>query len=357
VLAVFGFVLALGTTPALHAEPDRTRGASRRVVAKPPGLQLKDGDRLVRPRVFDIYRVEKVDGSRLRLRGEREGYSGWADSAQVVPIGQAVAFYTDYIRANPDDPYGYTIRGIIHERELREFDLALADYNEVIRLSPTGSYAYNNRGQLWFAKGEYDRAIADHTQAIRLDSTNALAWNHRGGDWLAKREFDRALADFDGAHRVAPASDSAEFSRLYVLYAARRDGAVEVAGRLLEGRGWRGHNALYVVIIGHLAALQSDRSGPARTFLDEAAARCDRSAWPYPVVKYLRGEIDEATLLAAATDNGKMTEARCYLGLKMIQSKRREAALSHLQWVMLQGDPTFLEYAVAMAELDTLTGK
>ena len=96
---------------------------------------------------------------------------------------------------------------------------------------------------------------------------------------------------------------------------------------------------------------------PRQWPVDDAAARCDTSAWPYPVVKYLRGEIDEAKLLATATDVEKMTEARCYLGLKLIQQKQKEAALVHLYWVTEHGDPSFLEYTVAQAEIDRLTGR
>ena len=68
---------------------------------------------------------------------------------------------------------------------------------------------------------------------------------------------------------------------------------------------------------------QGDR---AKTLLDDAAARCDRSAWPYPIVKYLRGEIDEPKLLAAANDNNKMTEARCLLGLEVLEKGKKDAA-------------------------------
>ena len=37
--------------------------------------------------------------------------------------------------------------------------------------------------------------------------------------------------------------------------------------------------------------------------------------WPHPVVELLRGELDEAALLAAAGDDDETTAARCYLGM------------------------------------------
>jgi lipoprotein NlpI len=357
VLAAIGIVLDLATPIALHADPGKDQWIGKRVILRSTGFLLLADARLIHPRRFDIYRVEKVDGPRLWLQGEREGYSGWTRAADVVAVSQALKFFSDEIRANPDDPNGYTLRAIFLERERKEFDQALADYNEVIRLDPTKPYGYNNRGKLWFAKNEFDRAIADYTEAIRRDPNETVAYNNRGSAWLAKKEYDKAMADFDEAQRLDPTYGAVGFNRIYVLFAARRDGVVEASQRLLELKGWRGFHSTYVVIMGHLGALRSHQSGQAKTFLDDAAALCDRSAWPYPVVRYLRGEIDEAQVLAAANDNGKMTEAHFYLGLKLIQQKQEKAALPHLLWVTDNGDPSFLEYKVALIEVDRLTGK
>ena len=92
----------------------------------------------------------------------------------------------------------------------------------------------------------------------------------------------------------------------------------------------------------------------AKKLLDEAASRCDTAAWPFPVVKYLRGEIDESKLMAAATDNDKMTEARCFLGLDTEQKGRKEEALAHFHWVKEHGNSSFYEYTIALGELDRL---
>jgi hypothetical protein len=111
------------------------------------------------------------------------------------------------------------------------------------------------------------------------------------------------------------------------------------------------------VILGHFAALRGGRNDQARSFLDEAAARFDRSAWPYPVVAYLRGESTQDKLLAAATDNEKMTEARCFLGLDAIQRQANDSAIAHFRWVTEHGNPRSIEYGIALAELRRLARK
>ena len=91
--------------------------------------------------------------------------------------------------------------------------------------------------------------------------------------------------------------------------------------------------------------------------LDEAARRCDVSSWPYPIAKYLRGEIDESTLIAAATDDDRLTDVHCFLGLKAESENKKDAALTHFRWVKEHGNPGFFQYAIGVCELDGLEGK
>jgi hypothetical protein len=105
------------------------------------------------------------------------------------------------------------------------------------------------------------------------------------------------------------------------------------------------------------AALRDGQPDQATKLLGEAERRCDTAAWPYPIIKYLRGEIDEATLTAAASDSDRMTELNCFLGLGCLQKEKREAALDHFRWVMEHGNPDLTQYAISPAELDHLKGK
>ena len=86
--------------------------------------------------------------------------------------------------------------------------------------------------------------------------------------------------------------------------------------------------------------------------LDEADAKADKSLWPYPVVKYLRGEIDEKALMDLATDNDKMTDARGYLGYDLLLKGKPAEAREHFLWTKDHGNRNYVAYALALAELD-----
>jgi hypothetical protein len=129
------------------------------------------------------------------------------------------------------------------------------------------------------------------------------------------------------------------------------------AERVLDLEGWRGSSSIYAAVLGHLSARRLGQAAQAKSFLDAAAARCDTSDWSYPIVRYLRGEIDESKVLAPATDDDKKTQAHFLLGLDSLQKGRREAALAHFRWVGEHGSPLDPQDTIARTELDRLGGK
>jgi len=142
---------------------------------------------------------------------------------------------------------------------------------------------------------------------------------HRAVAWSAKKEHDKAVKDYEEIIRLEPKSR-------------------------------------YAFIRGHLAARQAGNEAKAKRFLNDAAGKLDKTAWPYPLVKFLRGEMDEAALLKQAGDNDKQTEARCYLGLDYALKGRKKEALTHFRWVKEHGNSNFnfVEYTIAMNELERL---
>ena len=71
----------------------------------------------------------------------------------------------------------------------------------------------------------------------------------------------------------------------------------------------------YAVILGPAStARKVGDEALAKRFLSNSAGKLDE-AWPHAVVRYLRGEIDEAAVMSSATDDDKRTEAHCYLGM------------------------------------------
>ena len=146
-----GETLAIGPLPAAFAlalivllSPISTVQAhdskdwiGKRVVQKARNFTLRLNDEPVERagKGLDVYRVEQSDGPTLFLKAERVGASGWAAALEVVPVEKAIDYFTEQIRARPQDAFPYAMRAFLrHDR--KEIDLALRDYDQAITLDP-----------------------------------------------------------------------------------------------------------------------------------------------------------------------------------------------------------------------------
>jgi tetratricopeptide (TPR) repeat protein len=316
----------------------------------------------------------------LLAQAEREAFGKIMNSAgqnlleQLVQRGsralgtqdydRAIEDFNEAIRLDPEYTDAYINRGRAWYVK-KEYDKAIKDYDEAIRLEPKhNSAAYIYRGRAWYAKKEYDKAIEDYDRAIdafndnevilRRDRTKyADAYIDRGRAWSAKKEYDKAIKDYDEAIRLRPKYDWAHFCRSVAQLLDRRPKAMDGFQAVLELQGWKGNIPPYAVVLGHFAARVAGDEAEAERFLKDAAGKLDET-WPYPVVQFLRGDIDEAALLKLSTDDDKRTEARCFLGMDHALKGRKGEALAHFRWVKEHGNTTFIEYAIAVAELDQL---
>jgi tetratricopeptide (TPR) repeat protein len=269
---------------------------------------------------------------------------------------KAIADFTEAIRINPADPQPYYNRGHAWASK-KEFDQALADYSEAIRLNPNEVDAHINRAIIRQSRRDFDKAVAGFLRAVEISPRRVEAHLALAGAWQAMRELQKALASYEHAIELDPGSSRGHFGRAAVLFMLGRPGVGDEIKMVIAQDGWRGGLAPYAAILGHFSARRSGDPEQAKSLLESASAQADRSAWPYPIVQHLRGEIDEPKLIAAATDGDKMTEARCCLGLDQLLSGHTEAALSHFQWVKQHGEPISTEYSIAVNELERLSAK
>lgn len=56
---------------------------------------------------------------------------------------------------------------------------AISYYNEAIRLNPNDDMEYNNRGSAYWCLKQYEKALKDFNKALELNPNNTLAKNNR----------------------------------------------------------------------------------------------------------------------------------------------------------------------------------
>lgn len=310
----------------------------------------------------------------------------------VVVLASACAWAQNPFELRPDGPLVVprTLAFDLHFI-LKNYDRSIADYTEAIRLDPKHGSAFHYRGDAWYEKASSDKALADYAEAIRLDPQDPWPYNGRSGAWEIKREFDRALDDLNTAIRLAPKTSTFFANRasvwllkhdtgkagadletarrldpndVYVIYTCavfeflkRSRDASDGFHKASELAGWRDQLAGYATLMEYFWARNDGHRDQSSRLLDEAAQKCDPSAWPYPVIKYLRGEIGESTLMAAGNERDRMTDVRCFLGLKALREGKNDIAPEHFRWVVEYGNASSTQYAISLIELDRLEGK
>ena len=349
-------------------QPAENSHVGKRVITQ-PGTVLKVGNQVVddeglgkerargkNQNEFRTYMVKQANGPWLWLVAEGSSAKGWAPAANVILFDQAIDYITGQIRANPGDWAKYVWRANVWLKQ-KELDTAIADYNEAIRLNPgSAGVAHQGRGRAWRDRKDYDKAIADCDEAIRLDPGHARAYYTRGVVWSDKKDYDKAIADYNEAIRLYPGFVRAYCNRCVAFLLTGSPKVDDDARKVLELEGWRGEYSQYAVLWGYFGLRRAGNADSAKRLLDDAAARCETTAWPYPVIRYLRGELDQTAMLAAASDNDKMTVARFYLGLDLALKGRYEEAREHYRWVKEHGNPSLFQFTRALAELDKLAG-
>src|SRR5262245_56682853 len=116
-------ILCLGISSQLFTCDDKHKVGDR-VVVIADSVNVKSGGEVVDilPRGFTVT-VRDVRDEEIGLLVRRFGYIARAD---VLPLNQAIAYFTELIRAEPQDSTLFHGRALCH-KELGEYDEAIID--------------------------------------------------------------------------------------------------------------------------------------------------------------------------------------------------------------------------------------
>ena len=294
--------------------------------------------------------------------------------------GDAVAAASRAIKMNPSDPTGWDNRGLAYT-QMRQFSKAIADFNQAIKLRPNEPKYICHRGIAYLEMGDYPHALTDLTKAITLKPDYSLAHFNRGVAYYLMGKYEQSHNDiktaihYDPHYALAwyvfpldplkgpkekePMDNPSDYyyratTRILLL---RNELAIADLKKYLELAGWQADLSQDSVLLLYLGYLRNHQDAQAKAILDEAAVKCDKTKWPYPVIGCLRGEVGEDDLLKQATDTEQQTQARSVVGLHHWFSQHREQATGHFNWLKTNGHGAVVTYSLALRELEKLHEK
>lgn len=111
-------------------------------------------------------------------------------------IKEAIKYYDEAIKIDPNYVYAYTNRGAI-KSDLAQYKEAIKDYDKVIELKPN-AYVYAARAYAYRMQGCSKEAIMDYSEAIKLDSNNIFLYYKRA----ELENYEEAIRDYDEIIRI-----------------------------------------------------------------------------------------------------------------------------------------------------------
>lgn len=213
-----------------------------------------------------------------------------------------------------------------------------------------------DRGSEALRKGDADTAIADYTATLDIDKSNASAYAGRGAAKRLKGDYRGALADLSRSIELNSSVQSAYYTRAWVnLILGNGDDAYADAVKLLS---FNDSNHLVFpshVLIAYFGLRQAKRDPEADAFLKGILPKLFSGASTTQIARYLRRELTEDQLFAAANGTRAMIEARTYVGLDQLLSGKQDAALTNFRWVVANSEKRAYESSLAQMQITHLT--
>jgi tetratricopeptide (TPR) repeat protein len=295
---------------------------------------------------------------------------------------EAIALYEKQLQRKPDDPAPLAYRAFSKYRQ-GKYEEAIEDSSKALAakesewILPTRTDAYIQCGQYAYAVRDFKKLIAKHDQSelqyrVKLAKTYWLmdkdeqaleelekiiqespnyieASTLRAYIWQDSGQIDDALKELKYMKGCQPIDPKEVWycQREYVRYSlADYKGAIEDAERVMQ---FSSDYKVYAPIVKYLANQRLSNQS-ALTQLEQDTSSIQSDAWPYPVLIYLQGKMSAEELFKLATDNDRLTEAKTYVGMNL-HVKNDKSSIEMLNWVVKNGNKSFLEYTLARSEL------
>lgn len=191
--------------------------------------------------------VMEVNGDLLLVTAN---VRGWIRAADVIPLDEAVEYFTQLIERVPRDARNYYYRAAVHQT-LGDYDAAMRDYDEAVRLNPADPAYYTERAICFFYTKDFAGAASDVAQALRLQPKNHGAWVVRGVLNSETGNYAAAMDDWSTAARLAPTSIAPRANLVELLACCPDDSlrngrqAVQIGTQLCEETDWKEPILLY----------------------------------------------------------------------------------------------------------------
>lgn len=212
-----------------------------------------------------------------------------------------------------------------HAKKLFEegkYEEAIDQLDQAIEQDPNAKKAYVLRGASYDSIGQYDQAIADYTRAIEIDPEFVAAYNNRGSVYITLEQYEKGLPDLNKAVELNPKNANSHYNRAMVhTFLAKPTDVISDAHAYLDVEGCKDPRGQDMIIMALFAYRELGKFEEGKNFLTNTSAQCNPDVWPYPVLRYLKGEIGAAELQAQGKNEQQKADAKTFVLYNEFQDK------------------------------------
>ena len=236
----------------------------------------------------------------------------------------------------------------------RNLEGARGDLDAALAIDPSHGVARQQRMNVRIALHDYAGALEDADAALANGMRSADLYIARALIREGQGDESRALQEIDAALKLDPLHPTALQMRGVILYDV---GRYEDAEKSFQAHFDVQHDRYDAIWI----FLSRARRGVDGRAVLEKSLENGNAAWPGPVVRYLLGRTDAATVLQLATADERQRsvhecEARYYMAQGLIASGRRDEARPLLEKARDECPRDQIEYNATLVELAKAKG-
>lgn len=226
---------------------------------------------------------------------------------------QAILAFSRSIYLAPQRADIYRMRGIAYRHE-GNIGKALVDFATAVQLAPERLDARWSLALVLENAGQPQASLDEYGEILRIAPNSVEAHIFRA-DVLTKvgRDGD-ALSEYEAASRIEPDDPGLLHLRMqFWFYQGKFEAVISDADRWLSLKRSTsdGPYIAYVLLWRHMAAKRLNVDD--RDALESAKDKLGRNEWPYPLIQFALGEINETQLRAATAsgDPAKLKDRQC----------------------------------------------
>lgn len=243
---------------------------------------------------------------------------------------------------------------LLHEGKV---EAAIEMFERILEEEPTNPAAHYGKASSLFKRESFETTLEVLDDMLGRNAEDLNALNLRAITYYNLHRFEEAVADFERASELDPEEGYFhECLSWAYLCLGKPEAASRAALRANTLYQQSGENPSFSLLVAYLGFRMSEDEREAIKVLRYASDAMDPVDWPFPIVDYFRGSIDEDGLIIEVDTLPQETEARTYIAVKKMLDHDRETARRNLLWVVKRGNPEVFEHTYAQVLYSQLSG-